>query len=579
MEDMQKKARENWIYRYYQEIKEGKVIVGQYIEAIMEIIVSGIRNKTYIFDQGKADDAIEWIEGHAFHTEGELATKPLILATWQKAFLSCLFGIVNENGKRFFREAVLVVSRKNGKSLFAAAIAKYVWQQEGGFGAKVYNIAPKFDQADIIYNNIWQMTLLDPDYQELKEILSEKDMHNKKVHDDSMLPKHRMSDLYITATNSTVKKIAFNAKKSDGFNPSLCICDEVASWEGDAGLKQYEVMKSGMGARPEGIMLSCTTSGYINDSIYDELVKRSTRFLKGDSEEKRLLPFLYMIDDVEKWDDITELHKSNPNLNISIPVDYLLEEIAIAKGSLSKKAEFLCKYCNIKQNSSLAWLEAKVVEDASGDQLSLEDFRSTYCVAGIDLSQTTDLTSACVIIEKNGQLYVFSKFWLPSEKIDEATARDGLPYNIYIQRGLMGESGDNFVDYHDCFNWLRSLVEEYEILPLMVGYDRYSAQYLVQDLKTYGFRCDDVYQGDNLWPVLQEMEGLLKDRKVNIGDNDLLKIHLLNSAIKMNAERGRGRLIKLNPSAHIDGCAALADAFTVRQKWYDEIGERLRNET
>ena len=578
MEEMRKKTRENWIYRYYQDIKEGSVIVGQYIEAIIEIIVTGIKDKTYIFDQKKADDAIEWIETHAFHTEGELATKPLILATWQKAFLSCLFGIVKEDGKRYFREAILVVARKNGKSLFAAAIAKYVWCLEGGFGAKVYNIAPKFDQADIIYNTVWQMTLLDPEYQRMKEILSEKDMHNKKVHDDSMLPKHRMSDLYIMGTNSSVKKIAFNAKTSDGFNPSLCICDEVASWEGDGGLKQYEVMKSGMGARPEGIMLSCTTSGYVNDSIYDEIIKRSTRFLKGDSEEKRLLPFLYMIDDVEKWDDITELHKSNPNLNVSVPVDYLLEEIAIAKGSLSKKAEFLCKYCNIKQNSSLAWLDARVVEKTAGEALSLEDFRSSYCVAGIDLSQTTDLTSACVMIEKDGELYVFAKFWLPTEKIDEATTRDGLPYQIYIQRGLLEASGDNFVDYHDCYSWLIELVEQYEILPLMVGYDRYSAQYLVQDLKTYGFRTDDVYQGENLWGVLQEMEGLMKDGKVHIGDNDLLKIHLLNSAIKMSAERGRGKLIKLNPSAHIDGCAALADAFTVRQKWYDEIGDRLRNE-
>ena len=579
MENMRKKDRENWIYRYYQDIKEGNVIVGRFIESIMEIIVKGIRDKTYIFDQKKADDAIEWIETHAFHTEGELATKPFILATWQKAFLSCLFGIVKEDGKRFFREAILVVARKNGKSLFAAAIAKYIWCSEGGFGAKIYNIAPKIDQADIIYNNVWQMTLLDPEYQEMKELLSEKDQHNKKVHDDSMLPKHRMTDLYITGTNSTVKKIAFNAKKSDGFNPSLCICDEVASWEGDGGLKQYEVMKSGMGARPEGIMLSCTTSGYINDSIYDELIKRSTRFLMGDSEEKRLLPFLYMIDDVEKWDDITELHKSNPNLNISIPVDYLLEEIAIAKGSLSKKAEFMTKYCNIKQNSSLAWLESSVIEKACGQALSLDDFKSSYCVAGIDLSQTTDLTSACIVCEKNGEFYVFSKFWLPAEKIDEASARDGLPYQLYIQRGILEESGDNFVDYHDCFNWFRELVEEYEILPIMVGYDRFSAQYLVQDLKQYGFRTDDVYQGDNLWGVLQEMEGLLKDGKVHIGNNDLLKVHLLNSAIKMNVERGRGKLIKLNPSSHIDGCAALADAFTVRQKWYEEIGDRLRNET
>ena len=154
-----------------------------------------------------------------------------------------------------------------------------------------------------------------------------------------------------------------------------------------------------------------------------------------------------------------------------------------------------------------------------------------------------------------------------------------MPYNIYLQRGLLDVSGDNFVDYHDCYNWLAMLVEEYEILPLMVGYDRFSAQYLVQDLNGYGFRTDDVYQGENLWGVLQEMEGLMKDCKVHIGDNDLLKVHLLNSAIKMSTERGRGKLVKLNANAHIDGCAALADAFTVRQKWYDEIGERLRNET
>ena len=199
-------------------------------------------------------------------------------------------------------------------------------------------------------------------------------------------------------------------------------------------------------------------------------------------------------------------------------------------------------------------------------------------MAGIDLSQTTDLTSACIVIEKDGELYVFSKFWLPSEKIDEATARDGLPYQIYIQRGLLEESGENFVDYHDCFKWFTDLVEKYKILPLKVGYDRYSAQYLVQDMSAYGFHMDDVYQGENLYGIIQETQGLLEDGKIHIGDNDLLKIHLLNSAIKMSTERGRGKLVKLSPSVHIDGTAALLDAMTVRQKYYAEIGAQLRNE-
>lgn len=214
----------------------------------------------------------------------------------------------------------------------------------------------------------------------------------------------------------------------------------------------------------------------------------------------------------------------------------------------------------------------------AGAPLDPEEFRNCYAVAGIDLSQTTDLTAACVVVEKEGRLNVLAHFWLPAEKIDEATARDGLPYRAYIARGLLTPSGDNFVDYHDVFEWFRELVEKYEILPLKVGYDRYSAQYLVQDMKAYGFHMDDVYQGWNLSPVLKEMEGLMKDGAVNIGDNDLLRVHMLDAALKLEAETSKVKLIKVAPTAHIDGVAALADAMTVRQKWYGEIGEQLKNE-
>ena len=575
---MAAKADDNWIYKYYQQIKNGSVCVGQYVRLLYDYIIRGLQEKQFFFDGAKAQAAVDWVEGHCFHTEGPLAPGSLKLEVWQKAMLSIIFGVVDENGRRQFKEVFFVVGRKNGKSLIGSAVGNYTFRVDGGYGARVFCIAPKFDQADIIYNCIWQMVQLDPEWQELKEKVSEKDQHNKKLNDDSMLARHRQTDLFIPGTNSTVKKIAFNSKSSDGFNPSLTICDEVAAWQGDKGIKQYEVMKSAMGARPDGLLISCTTAGYVNDGIYDELMKRSTRFLLGDSKEKKLLPFLYIIDDLEKWNDINELRKSNPNLGVSVTVDYLLEEIAIAEGSLSKKAEFICKYACIKQNSSLAWLPAEVVEHASGEPLSLKDFRDTYCVGGIDLSQTRDLTAACAVIEKNGQLYVFSHAWLPTEKIDEATQRDGVPYNIYIQRGLMSASGDNFVDYHDCFNWFVRLVEEYQILPLQIGYDRYSAQYLVQDMNAYGFHMDDCYQGENLYPVIQETQGLLEDGRIHIGNNDLLKAHLLNSAVKMSIERGRGKLVKLSPSLHIDATAALLDAMTVRQKYYAEIGEQLKNE-
>lgn len=570
-------AAENWIYKYYQQIKDGSATVGNWIRLLYEYLIHGLEDGLFFFDQKKANAAIDYIETHTFHTEGPKAPGNLILEPWQKAFLSCVYGIVDGKGSRQFREVLLVIGRKNGKTLLAAGMEKYDWMKNGGFGARCFNVAPKLDQADLIYNTVWMMTTLDPEWIERKEKL-EAAKKARKYGDDPELARHRMTDLYIPATNAMVKKIAFSAKKSDGFNPSFCTCDEIAAWEGDKGLKQYEVMKSGMGARPEGLLLSCTTSGYVNDSIYDELIKRATRFLMGESKEKRLLPFLYMIDDVDKWNDINELRKSNPNIGVSVTVDYLLEEIAVAEGSLSKKAEFLTKYCNIKQNSSLAWLTAQVVNKASGEHLELSDFANTYCVGGIDLSQTRDLTACTVVIERNGELYVIAHFFMPSERIDEATQRDGVPYMVYVQRGLLTLSGDNFVDYHDCYRWFTDLVEKYKILPLKVGYDRYSAQYLVQDMSTFGFHMDDVYQGENLYGVIQETQGLLEDGKIHIGDNDLLKIHLLNSAIKMSTERGRGKLVKLSPSVHIDGVAALLDAMTVRQKYYAEIGGQLRNE-
>ena len=549
---------DNYIFKYYQGIKDGSIVTSKWIRMVFEIIVEGIESKRWKFDQKKANHAIQFIESKCHHSEGALAPQTLKLELWQKAIVSAIFGIIGADGYRQFREVLVVVGRKNGKTLFASAIMEYMIFADEEYGAKAFCLAPKVEQADIVYSAFWQSVQLDP---ELKG-----------------KTKHRKSDIYVAETNSSVKKIAFNASRSDGFNPLMVCADEVAAWQGDKGLKQWEVMKSGMGSRNQPLMLAITTSGYQNDSIYDELVKRSTRWLLGESKEQRLLPFLYMIDDIDKWNDINELRKSNPNLGVSVPVDYLLEEIAIAEGSLSKKVEFITKYCCLKQNSSTAWLSTETVGKCIGEPLELSALSHSYACGGIDLSQTTDLTSACVVVEKNGILNVISKCWLPAEKIDEATERDGVPYRLYIERGLLETSGENFVDYHDCFNWFKMLVEQYEILPLVIGYDRYSAQYLVQEMEAYGFLMDSVYQGDNLWGTLQTMEGLMKDGSINIGDNDITKAHLLNSAIKMSVERGRGRLVKVAQNLHIDNVAALADAMVVREKWFSTYGEQLKNE-
>ena len=570
---------ENWIYAYYQGIKNGTYCVGRWIRLLYEYLIRGLEEKEFFFDQKKASDAIDWIEKHCFHTEGPLAPQPLRLEVWQKALVSVIYGIRNEAGDPQFREVMLLVARKNGKSALSASVGNYVWRSSL-YGARVFCVAPKVEQSDIVYNGIWNMTQLDPEWQELKELSQVKDTQHRKVYDDTMLARHRQSDLAIPGSNSTVKKLSYMSRDLNGLNPSLIVADEIASWSGAKGMQAFETLRSAMGARPDSFIMACTTSGYVNDSIYDELMKRSTRFLLGESKETRLLPFLYMIDDVEKWNDINELRKSNPNLGVSVSVDYLLEEIAVAEGSLSKKAEFLCKYCCIKQNSSQAWLDSMTVEKAVSDPLNLDDFsgQGIYAVMGIDLSRTTDLTCATLVIERGGILNVFARFYLPREKIEEATARDGVPYRAYIQRGFLFESGDNFVDYRDVVEWIRELITERRIYPLMVGYDRYSASYLISELRENGVRCDDVYQGTNMTPIIRQMEGMLKDGKIRIGDNDLLKVHLLNAALKTDAENERVKLIKMTQTAHVDGVAALLDAMTVRDKWWPEIGAQLLNE-
>lgn len=549
---------DNFILAYYQQICDGSVTVGRWIRLLYEMIIKDIEDGTYIFNQQKANRCIKFIEQFCRHNKGKLAPNRLILSLWQKAFLSILYGIVDESGKRIFSEVAFFVGRKCGKTLLASAIMAYEVYVDGEFGSEIYCVAPKLDQSDLVYSAFEFTKDRNPEF--------------------AKRTRKRKTDYIVDSTNTTIKKIAFNEKKADGYNPMLTVADEMSSWPADRGLKQYEVMVSGTGARREPITLSISSGGYVNEGIYDELFKRGTRVLLGDSTEKHLLPVFYMIDDPTKWDDINELRKSIPGLGVSVPVSFILDEIEVARGSISKRTEFLTKYCCIKQSSSMAWLPADVVEKASGKPLHLEDFRNTYALAGLDLSMATDLTSACVLIQKNGEIYIFSKFWLPSSRIEEATQRDGLPYAAYIQRGLLDPSGDNYVDYDDCYKWFTDLIEEYQIYPLMIGYDKYSSQFLVKKLKDYGFQTDDVYQGFNLTPAINTFEGMLRDGMVHIGDNDLLKVHLLDSALKQDTGSGRSKLVKLRKDGHIDGTAAILDAMIVRDKWWSELGDRLKNE-
>lgn len=549
---------DNWIFKYHEAIKKKEVIVGVWVRLSFEILTTGLLNGEWEFNEKKANKAIKFIENFCHHSEGR--SDLLHLELWQKAIVSAIFGVMDKTtGYRQFREVFIIIARKNGKTLFAAAIAAYMTYVDGEYGAKVYFLAPKLDQADLVYDAFYQIVQSDDEL-------------------DSITKKRR-SDIYIKAFNTSVKKIAFNSKKSDGFNPQLVVNDEMEAWPGDQGLKQYEVMTSALGARKQPLIISIATAGYVNDGIFDELFKRATAFLKGNSREKRLLPFIYMIDDIEKWDSIEELKKSNPNLGVSVSAEYYLEQIEIARNSISKKVEFMTKFCNIKQNSAVAWLDYWDVMKCVHEEkpLSLEDFKGCYCVGGIDLSRTTDLTAASIVINRDGINHIFTRFYMPQKRYEVAINEDNTPYNIYRDRGFLFISGENQVDYKDVYNWFIELVKVYKIKPLKIGYDRYSANYLVEDLKTAGFHTDDVYQGTNLTPVLHEFEGNLKDGLFDFGDNSMLAAHFLNVAVDINLNDSRMKPVKIEKRMRIDGAMSVFDALTMVSKYHNEIGKKLLN--
>ena len=549
---------DNWIFKYHEAIQKKEVIVGIWVRLCFEILTTGLLNGEWEFNEKKANKAIKFIENFCHHSEGR--SDLLHLELWQKAIVSAIFGIMDKTtGYRQFREVFIIVARKNGKTLFAAAIAAYMTYIDGEYGAKVYFLAPKLDQADLVYDAFYQIVQSDDEL-------------------DSITKKRR-SDIYIKAFNTSVKKIAFNSKKSDGFNPQLVVNDEMEAWPGDQGLKQYEVMTSALGARKQPLIISIATAGYVNDGIFDELFKRATAFLKGNSREKRLLPFIYMIDDIEKWDSIEELKKSNPNLGVSVSAEYYLEQIEIARNSISKKVEFMTKFCNIKQNSAVAWLDYWDVMKCVHEEkpLSLEDFKGCYCVGGIDLSRTTDLTAASIVINRDGINHIFTRFYMPQKRYEVAINEDNTPYNIYRDRGFLFISGENQVDYKDVYNWFIELVKVYKIKPLKIGYDRYSANYLVEDLKTAGFHTDDVYQGTNLTPILHEFEGNLKDGLFDFGDNSMLAAHFLNVAVDINLNDSRMKPVKIEKRMRIDGAMSVFDALTMVSKYHNEIGKKLLN--
>lgn len=554
---------ESAILQYWNEIDSGGVNVGKWIRLLYEVILQGIAEKRWFYDHKLADNAVRFIQRYCHHYKGKLAPQRIKLSLWQKAAISLIFGIVDASGKRQFTQVFWLCGRKQGKTIISAAIATYMSYAANEYGAEVYFLAPKIDQADLCYSALEFNVHAEPEL-------------------EAITKSTKYRGLMIQETNTMVKKLAFSSKKSDGYNPQFYCADEVAAWPGVAGLRQWEVMASGTGAREEPLGLAISSGGYENEGLFDELMKRGTAFLMGNSREQHILPILYMVDDRGKWNDITELEKSLPGLGESVSREFIQQEIDSAAESISKEIEVKTKYANLKENLETAWLRAEDINKAFGWRIPMEELKGHYVVGGYDLSQVIDLTAAGFICEIDGILWVKAHFWLPRKRLEEATKRDGVPYETYIRKGFLSLSGDEFVDSNDVLTWFMDLVRKYKIYPLMVGYDRWSATELNLKMTEKHFKTDTVTQGFNLSNVADTFEGLLREGKIrDMDDNDLLKIHMADSAMKMEntLERAHPRrmLVKLSSKAHVDGMAMLLDAMAMRVFNWDKLGSRLQN--
>lgn len=554
---------ESAILQYWNEIVTGGINAGKWIRMLCDVILQGLSEHKWFWSQQLADNALNFIERFCHHYKGKLAPQRIKLSLWERFVISLIFGIVDSGARRQFAEVLLVIGRKMGKTLLVAAIATYMAYAAGEYGSEIYFLAPKMEQADLCYSALEYNVHAEP---ELEAI--------------TRSTKYR--GLMIQETNTMARKLAFSSKKSDGYSPMFYAADEGAAWPGVAGIRQWEVMVSGTGAREEPLGMLFSSGGYENDGIYDEMFKRGTGFLMGHSREQHLLPIIYMIDDPDKWDNLEELEKSLPGMGESVSRDFIKREIDIAHESIPKEIEFKTKYCNLKQNMSTAWMRAEDINKVFGWRMPMEELKGRYVVGGIDLSQVIDLTAAGFICEIDGILWVKAHFWIPKNRLEEATKRDGVPYEIYIRKGFLSLSGEEHVDYNDVLTWFMDLVRKYKIYPLMVGYDRWSAMELIQAMTAKHFKCDSVTQGFNLSNVADTLESLIREGKVrDMDDNDLLKIHLADSAMKMEsgADRAHPRktLVKISNKAHVDGTAMLLDAMAMRVFNWDKLGSRLQN--
>lgn len=513
-------------------------------------------NSEWEYNPAKAKHAIEFIENYCRHSKGKMGGKPFILELWQKALVAATFGIVHKiDGTRKFQEVMLVVGRKNGKSTLAAAIGLYLQIADGEPGAEIYAVATKKDQAKIIWL-------------EAKRMVKKSPSLNKRM-------KTLVSEINAEFNDSFFRPLGRDSDSLDGLNVHGALLDEVHAWK-DQNL--YDVVVDGTTAREEPLVFITTTAGTVRESVFDIKYDEAERVINGyeDPEgykNERFLPVIYELDNRKDWIDEDCWYQANPGLGTIKQIDQLRNKVNKAKANPLLIKNLLCKDFNIRETSHEAWLTFEQLNNPA--TFDIAKLKPRYGIGGSDLSSTTDLTCGTVLFMVPGDetIYVLQMYWLPEDLLEKRVQEDKIPYDKWRDMGLLRTVPGNKIHYKYVKEWFLEVQNEYDIYIPWHGYDSWSADYYVEDMK-------NSFGKDGMEPVIQGKKTLsgpmkrlgrdLEAKRINYNNNPILKWCLSNTSIDVDKNDNIQPVKTSNQRRRIDGTVSLLCAYVTLERHYEE---------
>ena len=549
----------NPILEYYEQIKNGKVTVCDKIRKWYKHLSDKVINPTdgYHYEAKRGNHIIEFVENYCRHSKGKMGGQLVKLELWEKAWLAATFGFVDDDGIRQYNLSVLIIGKKNGKSLLASAIGLYMLIGDGEPGPEVYAVATKRDQAKIIW-------------QEAKRMVRKSETLLKRI-------KPLLNELSSEDYNSGVfKPLASDSDTLDGLNVHCCLMDELHQWKN--GRQLYDIMADGTIGRDQPLILVTTTAGKIREDIYDEIYDDAVRTTNGlfddvGYKDEHSLYIIYELDKREEWEKPDCWEKANPGLGTIKNRNALASKVKKAQANPSLVRNLVCKEFNIAETSTESWLNFEELNNET--KFDVKELRPTYGIGGADLSSTTDLTAAKMLfrVPDNENIYVMSMYWIPADLVEKKVAEDKIPYDKWIEQGYMRTCPGNKIDASVVTAWYQELQDEYDIYLWKEGYDAWSAQMWVnQMIDAFGPTVmEAVHQGKKtLSAPMKALKADLVKKRIIYNNNPIDKWCLANTAIDED-RNGNIQPIKTSKSTRrIDGTAALLDAYTLYFEYEDE---------